>query len=168
MRTRVTAMLCFIGLALAACGGGDGQAADPLAASLVDSYDCGYGFYLGTADQSAGLFLVFTDFETALAGGTPETSALPHEDWVAEVQMGSHLFTSWCDDTTPDPGQEPVVAETWPVISGTITVLAQPVPGVCGEARARLEALTAQKPDGTTIVLGDFEISNRAFGCVSG
>lgn len=168
MRKRVAAVLCVVGLAFAACGGEDGEAEDPLAGLLVDAYDCGFGFYLGTADQAAGLFLVFTDFEVALAGGTPDTSALPHADWVAEVQIGSHLFTSWCDDTTPDPGQEPVVAETWPVVSGTITILEQPAPGVCGQATARLESLTAQKPDGTTIVLGDFEVGNRAFGCVSG
>lgn len=111
---------------------------------------------------------MFTDFQTALAGNTPEVSTLPDENWVAEIQIGRHLFTSWCDDEAPEPGQEPVADEVWPVIAGTITLLETPAPGVCGQARARLEGLAAQSPDGTRIELGDFEVRNGAFGCVSG
>lgn len=162
-------MLCVVALGVAGCGGDDaGPAPSPLASSLVDEYDCGYGFYLGTADQTTGLFVVFTDFETALAGHTPEVTTLPDDDWVAEIQTGRNLFTSWCDDTTPEPGQEPVVDEVWQVVAGTITILETPEPGVCGEARARLEGLAAETGDGTRIDLGDFEIRNGAFGCVSG
>ncbi len=112
--------------------------------------------------------MVFTNFEVALAGNTPEVSTLPDEDWVAEIQMGRNLFASWCDDTTPEPGQEPVVDEVWPVVGGTITILERPAPGICGEARARLEGLAAETGDGTRVDLGDFEVRNGAFGCVSG
>jgi hypothetical protein len=165
MRKAVASVLWVLALAAAGCGG---DAADPLASSLVDEYDCGYGFYLGAADQTTGLFMVFTDFEIALAGNTPEVSTLPDEDWVAEIQMGRNLFSSWCDDATPEPGQEPVVNEVWQVVGGTITILEMPEPGICGEARAVLKGLVAEAGDGNRIDLGDFEIRNGAFGCVSG
>jgi hypothetical protein len=163
-------VFCVLALGVAGCGGGGegGPAADPVAQSLVDQYDCGYGFYLGAADQTAGLFLVYTDFEAALAGNTPAVSTLPDEHWVAEIQMGRNLFASWCDDTTPEAGQEPVVDAVWQIVEGTITILETPDPGVCGEARALAEGLAAVKGDGTRLELGDFEIRNGAFGCVSG
>jgi hypothetical protein len=162
-------VFCVVAIGAAGCGGGDaGPAANPVVESLVDQYDCGYGFYLGAPDQTAGLFVVFTDFETALAGNTPEVSTLPDEHWVAEIQIGRNLFTSWCDDETPEAGQEPVVDEVWQIVDGTITIMETPEPGVCGEARARLESLAALTGDGTRLELGDFEIRNGAFGCVSG
>jgi hypothetical protein len=165
----LASVFCAMAIGVAGCGGDSaGPAINPVAESLVDPYDCGYGFYLGAPDQTAGLFVVFTDFETALAGNTPQVSTLPDERWVAEIQMGRNLFASWCDDATPEAGQEPVVDEVWTMVAGTITILEMPEPGVCGEARALLEDLAAVTGDETRVELGDFEIRNGSFGCVSG
>lgn len=155
---------------MAACSGGD--AATTTAATttapiatvtlppLVESHGLGYGFQLGAADQTAGLFVWFTDLRTAAEGNIPEVSVLPDSRWEVEVRIGSDLFAG--------PFSQPVpwVDEVWPVVAGKITILERSDPdGACGYAKALLEDFEANATDGTRVPLGDFEVENRGWGC---
>ncbi len=128
---------------------------------LVDGYLSGFGFYLGSADQTAGLFVECTDTRAAAEGNIPEVSTLPDGRWDAEVRIGSDLFAFLTGST----GGSPQVDEAWPVVSGSITILEVPPPGECGVAKAHLEGFQAEAPDGTLVDLGDFEVENRQWGC---
>lgn len=134
---------------------------------LTEHHGCGFGFYLGNSDQTAGLFVTLTDFETGLGGNVPESASLSGDFWQAELRFGADLFANWCDDVL-EPGEPtPDVGQTWDV-TGAIDVTALPPAGQCGPAGARLTGLEAQRPDGEALELGDFEMENEFWGCFAG
>lgn len=90
----------------------------------------------------------------------PAELGVPDEKWQAELALGTNLLTRWDYRSQ----SRPVVLEQWPIVAGTITILELPPTGECGEAWAHLEGLEAQRPDGTRIQLGDFEVRNHAWG----
>jgi hypothetical protein len=152
-------------LTLAACSAiGSTDTPTP---ELTEEYGCGYGFYVGSADQTAGLFLQYEDFEGAQSGEVAVSSQIPGGSWNAELRFGADLFSNWCDDVI-EPGEpEVVVEETWEV-SGHVEIVDLPGAGQCGPATAELSGLTARNGDGDVIPLGDYEVQNESWGCLAG
>lgn len=133
---------------------------------LSDAYPGGFGFFLGSADQTVGLFVYLADWRDFSEGRLPETSVLPNGLWEAELRIGNNLFVSWGKDYhVPESW---VVDAVWPVVAGTITLLELPPQGDCGKASARLGGFEAVSPDGTRIHVGDLEVENARFGCLLG
>jgi hypothetical protein len=151
----------LLALLVAACSGTSGSGTP----SLTEEYGCGHGFYLGNANQDAGLFIVSD------AGFGEEVSersvSLPDEGWGAELRFGTDLFANWCDDVL-EPGEpEPSVDETWPV-SGSLEITELPRPGECGLATATLRGAGARSPEGDLRALGDLDLRNETWGCFAG
>lgn len=166
MRRTLAAVLIAFALTGAGCAGeAEPDPADELVSSLVDEYGCGFAFYLGSADQTAGLFVVYAAFEAARAGDIPAVATLPDDRWIAEVEVGRRLFANWCDGTVPPPNPPAEIDETWTVTAGTITILELPATGACGPARARLSGFEVVTPDGSRLRLDDIEVGNPTFGC---
>lgn len=140
----------------------------PEAPQLTEEYGCGFGFYLGNVDQTAGLFIALSDFDVGQSGDVPESSSLSDDIWRSQLQFGADLFANWCDDVI-EPGEpEPEITETWNV-SGTIEILELPEPGTCGPARALLADVEAHSPDDDEVLaLGDFDAENGFWGCFAG
>lgn len=149
---------------LAACAPGAHLAAT--SPDLSDTYGCGYGFYVGTHDQTAGLFLL-SNLDLAEAASASGTFRLPGDEWTGDLSFGRDLFANWCDDVI-EPGEpEPVVEETWQV-KGVLQVMSLPTVGECGEARAALQQAVAVGPDGSMLELGDLDLINESWGCLAG
>jgi hypothetical protein len=130
---------------------------------LTEGYGGGVGFLLGSVDQTARLSVAWygpwPDFES---GPLPMVIVLPNEKWRAVLALGTNLFDMWGYGNLGNR----VVRERWPIVAGTITIVQLPPSGECGEARAHLEGLEAERPDGTRIRLGDFEVRNARWGCL--
>jgi hypothetical protein len=170
MRQALLVALLALALAGAGCTGDDAASTTTTTTlpPLVDSYPRGYGFRLGAADQTTGLFVEFTDFQAGMRGDIPEVSVLPDPMWNVQVRIGSDLFINWGKSVILASDPVPLVDEVWPVVAGTITILELPGTEECGIARARFEGFAAAAPDGTLVHLGDFEVENRSWGCFVG
>lgn len=153
-----------VAIALTACSETDTSSVAP---ELTEEYGCGFGFYVGDADQTTGLFVFYEDMSGAMAGDVVETADLPSESWRAVLDEGSDLFANWCDDVLEPDEPTPEVVETWEV-SGSIEVVSLPEAGQCGPATARLTDLVATDSEGATMSLGDLELTNEAWGCLAG
>lgn len=161
MRTVLVAMASS--LVLVGCSALSSKGRD--APELIDEYGCGYGFHVGSADQTAGLFLDYNDWDAA--GSDDLSPDLAGEEWTAELRFGADLFANWCDDVLEPDEPEPVVDEVW-LVSGRIEVDTLPE-GMCGgAATATLSDVTARSDEGGTISLGDMEVGNDAWGCFAG
>ncbi len=158
-----------IALLVAACGGAGGP--DALAEvdlAELETYGCGYGFWLGTADQEVAIHLAAADPGAVVDGEFPLEASLPHEAWRATVQHGRDLFANWCDDVV-EPGEAtPEVEEEWPITSGTIRIDGAADQSCPAEVTATLTDLEATAPDGTTVALGSREVTNDSWGCFAG
>lgn len=152
-------------MALAACSGLGSESPDP--PEFSQQHDCGYGFYAGTEDETAGLFIDFTDFEAAQAGEVPDMAQLSTGSWQADLQFGADLFANWCDDVLEPDEPTPEVEEVWEV-TGTIEIMELPSAGECGPATGRLTDVVAHGPDDETLVLGELDVTNEFWGCFAG
>lgn len=163
-------------LLAAGCGGGEvggGQttsttAPPPSLPPLVVEYGCGYGFHLGSEDQTVALLATFTGKEPFGEGEIPPVSQLPHEQWRVELTRGEDLFANWCDDVMEPDEPQPVVEETWTVTAGTIRITQLPESDCTGPARAELDGLVATTAGGEQIELGSFTVENPHWGCFAG
>jgi hypothetical protein len=158
-------------LVLAACGTPAPKGPTFDVADLTEAHPCGHGFAVGTPEQDVAflLYLWSGDFEADVAGDFDRTVELPTAHWDAEVQVGERLFGNWCNDVTAPPEVEPVVAETWRVTGGLLT-LEEGTPPRCdgGSFTATLEGLEVTPPDGEPTVVGDLELRNDGWGCFAG
>ncbi len=100
------------------------------------------------------------DFEY---GPLPLVILLPDEEWRAVLAFGTNLVAGF--EAALVRG---VVRERWRIIAGTITVSQLPPPEECGEAVAHLAGLEAERPDGTRVRIGDFDVRNAGWGCLVG
>ena len=156
--------LVLVGVLVAGCAGSVG--ASSTVPELTEQYGCGRGFYLGTLDQTAGLFLL-TNLDMTDASTASGTFQLPGDEWTAELTFGQDLFVNWCDDVL-EPGEpEAAVEETWSV-EGVLHVVSLPPAAQCGEARARLQQAMAIAPDGRRMDLGVVDLVNETWGCFAG
>ena len=161
MRPSPVRKLVLAAVVLAGCAGAASTPPD-----LTDAYGCGHGFYLGTSDQTAGLFLL-TNLDMTEGATASGTFQVPGDEWTGELTFGRDLFSNWCDDVI-EPGEpEPVVEETWPV-EGVLQVVSLPPGAQCGEARARLQQAVAIGSDGRRLDLGDIDLVNESWGCFAG
>ncbi len=125
---------------------------------LVDSYACGHGVAIGSADQTVGLF-AYADGELS----EPLPTDLSSRPWVAELRRGQDLFANWCTDLVSDPQAE--IDERLAVVSGTIEVGADLDADFCSER------VTAELHDVVVegrIELGDLTIDASGWGCFPG
>lgn len=152
-------------LTLAACQ--PAASPSPEVPELTREYGCGFGFYLGDADQTTGLIVEYADFDDAMEGRVTNSAALKSDAWTAHLDFGRDLFANWCDDVLEPDEPTPEVDESWEV-TGTIDVVELPEPGACGPATARLTGLEARNADGEVLALGDFEVDNEFWGCIAG
>jgi hypothetical protein len=161
MKSAIAGLVLMV--SVSACATGDGGTSEP--PELTEEYGCGHGFYLGTPDQDAGLFVISqSGFGQEVPAGTHQ---LPSEAWVSELQFGADLFANWCDDVL-EPGEpEPVTDEVWRV-SGTLDITSVPAAGECGPAEGTLIGAVARTEDGDEIVLGDLDLQNDSWGCFAG
>ncbi|MEX2549634.1 MAG: hypothetical protein WD638_05380 [Nitriliruptoraceae bacterium] len=159
-----------IALLVAACGGAaQPRALEELELAELETYGCGYGFWLGTPEQDVAIRLGVADHEAVASGELAREATLPDEAWQATVQHGRDLFANWCDDVL-EPGEPtPDVTEEWPITGGTITLEGGAVDQGCpGELSATLADLEVTAPDDTTIDLGSAEVTNDTWGCFAG
>jgi hypothetical protein len=165
-RTMVAAAVLVIAVA---CGEAAPAAPPEVQLSEMDSYGCGYGFWLGTPEQDVAVVLAVTDHEAASMGDVPERVSIPDDAWDATVLAGRDLFSNWCDDVLEPDEPEAVTREEWEITGGTIT-LHHPAPelGCQGGLTATLQGLEATRSDGTTVDLGDREVTNETWGCFAG
>ena len=161
MKRAIVGIVLFV--AVAACTPGGAETTD--LPQLTDQYGCGHGFYLGTPDQTAGLYLISQrGFGESVPTGAHQ---LPSETWVSELQFGADLFANWCDDVL-EPGEpEPVTDEVWRV-SGKLEITTLPAAGECGPAVGLLTGAVARNESGDEIVLGDIDLHNDSWGCFAG
>ncbi len=136
------------------------------AASLSDDYGCGYLFALGSPEQDLALVVLY-------AGGRPpelDSVTFPSPRWEGELQLGSDLFSNWCDDVIEASDPVPVVMESWALTSGTMTIATADADIDCGPepVHASLTGVIATSPSGESLELGDVEFVNSAFGCFAG
>jgi hypothetical protein len=132
---------------------------------LTHNYAGGVGFSLGSDDRTARLSVTWygpwPGFEY---GPLPMVIALPDEQWRAVLALGTNLVAGFEGAL----GRDQVVRERWPIVVGTITISQLPPPDECGEAVAHLEGLEAERPDGTRVRIGDFDVRNAGWGCLVG
>jgi hypothetical protein len=127
---------------------------------LTEELGGGVGFFLHSADRTAGLSVVWMGYPDDLVYGTlPLVITLPDAEWRAVLRLGTDLFDQFSKVPLRDR-----VREQWLIVAGTITFLELPPPGEIGVARARLEGLVAERPDGTQVRLGDFDVRNDCWG----
>ncbi|MBL8775614.1 MAG: hypothetical protein JNK12_06780 [Acidimicrobiales bacterium] len=133
---------------------------------LTESYPCGRGFQGSNAAQTVGVTL-----EIDPAGGRPPAvTTLPDPQWTATLLRGEHLFANWCNDLVQPGTPERRVAESLPIVAGTITI-ERPVPAFDhygAEVTATLTDLVVEQPDGTRIDLPDAELVNESWGGAAG
>jgi hypothetical protein len=165
-RRGATAVLLAVVLT-AGCGGSGVEVGDVRLAEM-DSYGCGYGFWLGTPDQDVAVVLAAADGEAVAREDVPRAVTLPDPAWDGTVRVGRDLFANWCDDVL-EPGEpESVVREEWPITGGRIVLHGAPSAECPTEATATLEGLEATRPDGSTVELGGREVTNTSWGCFAG
>lgn len=155
-------------LLVAGCGGNATPDADQIDLAAMEAYGCGFGFWLGSPDQEVAVRFGAAN-DIAAEGELPQEATLPDDAWDGTVLVGEDLYANWCDDVV-EPGEpEPAIAEEWPITAGTITLDGPTPPGACPhEAHATATGLQATRPDGTTVDLGDRELTNDAWGCFAG
>lgn len=133
---------------------------------LTESYPCGYGFHGSNAAQTVGVTL-----EIDPSDGRPAAvTTLPDPQWTATLLRGEHLFANWCNDLVAPGTPERVVAESLPIVEGTITIDG-PVPAFDhygAEVAATLTGLVVEQPDGTRVELSDAELVNTNWGGAAG
>lgn len=138
------------------------------AADFTEVYGCGFGFWASNADQTAGLFVEFNDFEAATAGQVPPVGAVPSVIWSGRVHVGTDLFANWCDDAI-EPGEpESVVAESWQIVDAGIAIDGTPPVQAVGALTATLTGVTLESPEGDQVVLGDLTLTNDSWGALAG
>lgn len=165
---RGSALAATVVLLAVGCGGTATPGTEQLDLTAMDSYGCGYGFWLGSPDGRVAVRFAAED-QLAGEGDLPREATLPGAAWDATVLVGEDLYANWCDDVL-EPGEPtPEVAEEWPVTAGTI-ILDDPAPGArCpDEARATVTGVETTRPDGTTVELGSRGLINDAWGCFAG
>lgn len=166
---RVLAAVLLLTLSAGCGGAGAPSSPDEIDLAAMESYGCGYGFWLGSPEQDVAVNVAVADHDAAVRGELPDRTQLPDRTWEATVLVGRDLFANWCDDVL-EPGEpEPVVDQRWEITAGTIRLHAPAPEERCpSEVTATLEGLVATRADGTSVELGDREVTNDTWGCFAG
>lgn len=153
---------------LTGCGGSVTPGAERFDLTEMESYGCGYGFWLGTEDEQVAVRLAAVP-SVAAEGELPRVATLPDPAWDATMLIGEDLYANWCDDVL-EPGEpEPAVDQAWPITAGAVLLEGAIPPAACPTVvRASLRGLQATRPDGTVVELGDRDVVNDTWGCLAG
>ena len=133
------------------------------AAEFTESWGCGIGFAVSTADQHVALVIHANDFDALDA-----TVTLPHEAWTAQVLVGKQLMAQWCDDAVEPWEPSATVSAQWPLTAGVLDFGAVPqAECIGGPEAATLSGIRVETPEGE-VELADLDLVNDAFGCFAG
>lgn len=137
------------------------------AAALTDSYGCGYLFAAGNADQTLRLVVGWS------AGDAPDLRSpvtFPSDRWTSTLDIGTDLFSNWCDDVMEANEPVPAVTESWEVVSGEMTISPTDADVNCRGATvsATLADVVVETPAGERVELGQLDLVNEFFGCFAG
>jgi len=135
------------------------------ASALADDYGCGFGFAKGSSDQGIAIVIRSTEFGP---GDGPDVSTpitFPAAGWSAEVEIGADLFSNWCNDVIQTSDPVPTVAQSWPLVEGTLTFAES---GPAGTMAATLVGAAIGPPDGDVVQLDDIALTNDCWGCFPG
>lgn len=136
----------------------------PDLATLTEEWGCGNGFYVGNPGQTSALRLQFTGDEL-----TETEIDLPDPAWSAVLIHGTNLYANWCDDVIEANEPTPREHETISIAGGHLSIVGEiPEPFTGGTLVVEATDLEVVRPDGTTAVLGDITITNRAWGVFAG
>lgn len=136
-------------------------ATDALATFLDDEYGCGYGFAVADAAQTVSMVVSFVDIDWE-TGPEPGVHDLAQLD--GAVHFGVDLMANWCDDVIEEGEPEPIVDETWQIVSGSLD-LSQT------DNRLAIGVFTdvvAVDADGHEHHLGSVEVANGMWGFFAG
>ena len=166
LQYRVTAFRVATASGVTTTTTGYGERMDP--ATFSEDYGCGRSFQASDADQTVALHLDLVDptYEAA----PPTAASLPSSEWDARIEVGSDLFSNWCDDVIEPDEPVPEVDEVWPVVAGTIALAGDVSgsPDVSSSVTAHLTGIVAERPDGTRVEVGDLDVTNDHWGGAAG
>jgi len=132
--------------------------------TLTEEWGCGNGFYVGNPGQTSALRLQFTGNEL-----TETEIDLPDPAWSGQLIHGTNLYANWCDDVIEANEPTPMEHETITIVGGHLSIVGEiPEPFAGGTLVVEATDLEVALPDGTTAVLGDITITNRAWGVFAG
>ncbi|MDW3215761.1 MAG: DUF6174 domain-containing protein [Ilumatobacteraceae bacterium] len=137
------------------------QVTDSLDAFLDDDYGCGYGFAAANAGQTVSMVVGFVDIDWEQG---PVAGAYDLADLDGAIHFGVDLMANWCDDVIEEGEPEPLVDETWNIVSGTLEVS----PTDNRLATGTFTDVVAVDADGHEHLLGDVEIANGMWGFFAG
>jgi hypothetical protein len=135
--------------------------------ALTESWGCGNGWAVSTADQTVGLLVM----PSAGDGDLPASAAVaPGGPWTVELRFGRDLFANWCDDVVEPDEPEPAVDRTFTGVAGTLAFVgAVPAERFDCPQEVEVEATDLVVADGdTTIELGSGRLVNTSWGCFAG
>jgi hypothetical protein len=136
------------------------------AAELTESWPCGLGFTIASADQTVAVYL--NPLDASLPTTAPVT--FPSERWEGNVVIGKDLLVNHCDDVVEPDEPQRIVDATWPLIAGTLDFVAPTLDGICsggGDVQATLTHAVVDASSGP-VDIGDLVIVNSAYGCFAG
>jgi hypothetical protein len=134
---------------------------EPVAQFMDVEYGCGFGFWTGSDEQTAGMFVSLDlDFGNPVLADSYDLADLSS----AEIRFGADLFANWCDDVIEQDEPTAQIDETWTINGGTVTVTQNSDNSVTGV----FADVTAQTPSGEMVELGLATVTNDAWGLFAG
>lgn len=132
-------------------------------AELTESWGCGLGFALSSADQHVALYLT-----PRSDNPTQSLVTFPDDTWRASVVIGNDLLSNHCDDVIEAGEPEPYSVANWPLVAGTLTFTPPADPTCVGESVVgTIDGAVVETPTGE-LALGSLSTVNDAFGCFPG
>lgn len=138
-------------------------------AALTESWGCGYGFRMSDPDQTQAVVIEWQG-DMGSAADIPVSVELPADGWRAEVQIGSDLFSNWCNDVMMPELPTPIITDMWVITDGTLTITGATTDpcGATGEVTAVLSDAVATDDEGATTALDEVTLVNDTWGCFAG
>lgn len=153
----------IVSLIVSACASGPDVAERLDAATLTESWPCGYGFAVSNVDQTVAVKVYAAADEPPPAPGS-----LPHPGWDAVVEVGTDLMAGHCDDVYEAGEPIPDVEERLELSATTFSYPDDAAGGCPSVVRAEFTGLAATTADGVVVEIGDLTVTNDAFGCFAG
>lgn len=135
--------------------------------TLSADYGCAWGFAVGSPSQELALMIHFGNYPGPDIEGP---FVLPSDGWVAELRVGSDLFSNWCDDIIEENEPTPVIDRRLTIISGLLTIDTRDGTTTWDgtHVTATLTGAAVQSLDGTVVDIGDLDLHNACWGCFAG
>ncbi len=134
-------------------------------ADLSQAWGCGVGFAVSSEDQHVALMIHLRD----MSDDVEVPVSLPEERWVAEVVIGKHLMTQWCDDAIESWEPQRLAVASWALTGGELAFTPPSTAGCAAgvPVTATLTGIRVQTSTGE-VELNDLNLVNDAYGCFAG